>query len=52
MVRACAYRIEGTVAENDLPFVASNARIINEIAKSGTCEELEAFRLALLVCAK
>ena len=44
-MRAYAYKIDGNVAEHELPFVASNARIINEIAKADTCEELEAFRL-------
>ena len=44
VVRACAYEITGNVVERSLPFVAANARIINEIAKTGTCAELDAFR--------
>ena len=48
IARACAYKIGAFAAEQDLPFVASNARIIGELAKSGTCVELEAFRCSLL----
>ena len=49
IVRACAYKITGDVAEHELPFVASNARIISELAKTGTCAELDAFRSGISI---